>query len=176
MTHLIDDQALVLRKTVSRDDYRIILFTKEHGKIVAMGKGTRSLLSKRSPHIQTSNYLKVFLKKHTEMWYLEQTELLSGFGTVKQYEEKVRAIYFYLLILDKMLPQEQNEERVFQSSLLFLKHLHLLPQKDAFSFAVQSSAEIAKQLGFPLSVDVPQEIIVKQLEDIIGEKILVNTV
>lgn len=171
-----DDEAIVLRKSISREDVRVVLFTKERGKLSAVAKGVRTLLSRRSPHIQTANYLHVFLHSRHDMWYLEKTELKSGFGGIKDDREKLRILYAFLFVLDRILPVEQKEADIFSAALIFMRQLHMIETNQAMDLFIQTIQLFSRRLGFFVSPESAKEDIILKVEEIIGEKIPFNTV
>ena len=176
MMQSYDDEAIVLRKSISREDVRVILFTKEKGKLSALAKGVRTLLSRRSPHIQTANYLHVFLHPRHDMWYLEKTELKSGFGGIKENQVKLRILYAFLFVLDRILPAEQKEIDIFSGALAFLRQLHTIDTDHAFDLLVETLRLFSQRLGFFISPESAKEDIILKVEEIIAEKIPFNTV
>lgn len=176
MSNTQSDEAIVIKKIAIRSDDVVVLLTKQYGKVSAIAKGTRSLLSKRTPHLQTGNYIRVYLRSHHDVWYVQQSELISGFSSLKTDIAKLNGLYALLFLLDHILPQEQAETQVFQAMLTYVTNLHHLDSSSAHMYSIQAMATIVRELGFPISSDVSSEHIIAEIEDIIGEKIPQHTV
>jgi DNA repair protein RecO (recombination protein O) len=119
-------QGFVLKKKILLEqDYSVTLFTEELGKITAIAKGARKITSRRVSHLQTANLIKLQVSDFHDMFYIQSTELISGFLKVRT-SEKQDIIYLYFYILDKMLPERQAEEVLYS----YTKRLFIELSKD----------------------------------------------
>jgi len=142
-------EGFVLKKyTLLEMTQSIIVFTKERGKIRFMIKGAQKLTSRRSSHIQTGNLIKIDATSHASgAWYVRSTALQSGFSVLKESEDKVRVLYNILMVLDRMLPLEQEESMVYEMFLRAIVHLnstHAEHDSVLFTFV----REICDTLGY----------------------------
>lgn len=111
MPHLIATEAIVLRKReLLHKDMIVTLFSREMGKLGAIAKGIKKITSRRAPHLQTGNLVKLQLNRSHETHYIQSTELISGFTGIKDSPEKTSHMYFIFFILDRLLPEGQPEE------------------------------------------------------------------
>ncbi len=102
-------EGFVLKKKILLEpDFLVTVFTEELGKITAIAKGARKITSRRISHLQTANLIKLQVSKFHDIFYIQSTELISGFLKVRT-SEKQDVIYLYFYILDKMLPERQEE-------------------------------------------------------------------
>ena len=109
MPTILKTDAFVLRKKeLLRTDMLIYLFTKEIGKTTVIAKGSKSLVSRRGPHLQTGNLLKVMIHVKNDYRYLQQTELVSGFSSIKDDPRKTEYLYLFFFVIDRMLPDNQG--------------------------------------------------------------------
>jgi DNA repair protein RecO (recombination protein O) len=116
-------EGFVIKKRIILDkDYLVTLFTKDRGKVTAIAKGARKITSRRSAHIQTGNLIIAHLSRSSQMTYIQTSELISGFVDARS-EGKVNALYLFLYILDKLLPEEQPEGEIYQTLKRFFIHL-----------------------------------------------------
>jgi DNA repair protein RecO len=116
--------AFVLRKkALPQRDYFVVLLTKELGKIHCIAKGSRSLTSKRSPHLQTGNLIEVQLSQFAGNFMVEETSLSTGFGKIKNNLTRLNYLYTYFFVIDKLLPVEAEEERIYKLTMNFLSAL-----------------------------------------------------
>ena len=106
-------EGFVLKKKVLLEqDILVTLFTEEFGKIVAMAKGARKITSRRAAHLQTGNLITAQLSESHDMYFIQSTEILSGFMQIKT-EQKLNVLYLYLFIMDKLLPERQQEKSLY---------------------------------------------------------------
>lgn len=123
--------AFVLRKkALPQKDYFVVLLTKELGKIHCIAKGSRSLNSKRSPHLQTGNLIEVQLTEFGGNYMVQETSLSTAFKKVKDNLTKLNYLYTFFFVIDKLLPVEAEEERIYKLTMNFLS---TLSERDDFT-------------------------------------------
>ena len=168
---LIRTRAFVLRKiTLLGRDKIINLFTEDKGKLSIVAKGIKKITSKRSPHLETGNLIRVIIHQNKDRYYLAETSLISGFTDIKK-QKAIINWYQALFILDRILPLNQPELPVFN---LFIKYLTSWSQKEVkinnntnfYNFLNQ----LLKILGYSEKV-IPDNQITSTVEEIINEKI-----
>lgn len=116
--------AFVLRKkALPQKDYFVVLLTQDSGKIHCIAKGSRSLTSKRSPHLQTGNLIEAQLAQSQFGYMLQGTSLKTAFSKTKADLSKLNYLYTFFFVLDKILPEEAPEERVYLLAMKFLSAL-----------------------------------------------------
>ncbi|MEN9327563.1 MAG: hypothetical protein RI947_371 [Candidatus Parcubacteria bacterium] len=124
MSHSLKTDAFVMRKReLLQKDILISLFTKELGKVTVIAKGIKSMTSRRGPHLQTGNLIKVIMNVKNDYKYLQQTELISGFSNIKDDAKKTEYLYLYFFIIDRLLPDGQQENDIFRLTRAFLSEL-----------------------------------------------------
>ncbi|MCL4363949.1 DNA repair protein RecO [Patescibacteria group bacterium] len=121
MSQSIKTEAFVLKKKTLLDkDLLVFLFTVEQGKTVVVAKGVKKITSRRAPHLETGNLITVMLNRKGDRLYLQETSLLSGFSELKKNPGKVRLLYQFFFVLEKLLPENQREESVYDLTKSFL--------------------------------------------------------
>lgn len=121
MTRGFKTETIVMkRKDLLDKDSLVFLFTKLEGKIVAIVKGVKKITSRRAPHLQTGNLLDIYIHRKNDRIYLEQSNLLSGFSELKKNSEKIKILYRFFFVLDRLLPEHQKEEVVYNLTKSFL--------------------------------------------------------
>ncbi len=124
MGRTLKTEALVLKKkSLLNKDSLIFLLTKEQGKTVAAAKGVKKITSRRSPHLETGNLIFALFNKKNDRLYLQETKLISGFSELKKNQEKVNKLYQFFFVLEKLLPENQKEEVVYNLTKSFLVKL-----------------------------------------------------
>lgn len=111
----IKTEAIVIgRYALPNRDQILIFLTPALGKIKVFAKGIKKITSRRLSHLDTGNLLNILLTKKNENLYLQQTELISGFSELKRNMKKISYLYFFLFIINKILPDNQTETEVYQ--------------------------------------------------------------
>jgi len=124
MTRSLKTEAVVLKKkSLLNKDLLVFLFSKEQGKVVVVAKGVKKITSRRSPHLETGNLITVLLHKKADHQYLQETELISGFSELKKDPEKVGRLYQFFFVLERLLPENQKEDVVYNLTKSFLVKL-----------------------------------------------------
>ncbi len=126
MTRSLKTEAIVLKKRdLLNKDIVISFFTQDLGRLTVFAKGVKKITSRRSPHLQTGNLINVLLSHKNDHYYLQESQLVSGFSELKKDENKIKQLYLFLFILDRLLPENQKEERAYNLTKRFLINLSL---------------------------------------------------
>lgn len=110
------------RRNLLEKDVMVTIFTKENGKMTLMVKGVRKITSKRAAHIQTGNFIRAQIRESKEMYYLQSSELISGFLSLRT-EKYIDQIYLFLSIIDGLMPEAQEDGEVFERIQQFFVQL-----------------------------------------------------
>lgn len=120
MIRNLKTEAIVLRKKdLLNRDVLISFFTQDLGRLTVFAKGVKKITSRRSPHLQSGNLINVIINHKNDRYYLQESQLISGFSELKKDENKVKQLYLYLFILDRLLPENQKEERPYNLTKRF---------------------------------------------------------
>ncbi|MCS6956499.1 MAG: DNA repair protein RecO [Patescibacteria group bacterium] len=116
----IKTKAFILKKKILLNkDLLVFLFTEKKGKIAVLAKGVRKINSRRSSYLETGNLVDVVLDIRNNFYYLKEINLLSGFYQIKKDKEKIKIIYQFFYILDKILPEEKEEVNIYNLTKSF---------------------------------------------------------
>lgn len=119
------DEGIVFAKNKFLERHKLItIFSRKSGKIRLFGYGAYSIISRRLSHLETGNYIKFSGHKKTDFFTLGETEIIWGFSKIKKNAGKLNILFALFFILNKILPENQEEEIVFNKTLLFLKALN----------------------------------------------------
>lgn len=110
------------RKNLLEKDVIMTIYTKEHGKMALFVKGVRKITSKRAAHIQTGNLIKAQIREYKELFYLQSSTLTSGFLSLRT-EKYVDFIYLFLLIIDGLMPENEEDPEVYERIQKFFVQL-----------------------------------------------------
>lgn len=115
MSQGVKIEGFIFKKTsLLNRDLIITVFCRELGRVRILAKGIKKLTSRRSPHIETGNLIKAVLSKNKDYYFLQETALISGFSQIKKNQSKLQSLYLFLFILEKLLPENQKEERIYK--------------------------------------------------------------
>jgi DNA repair protein RecO (recombination protein O) len=162
-------EAVVLKKKdLLNNDVLISLFTQDLGRLTVFAKGIKKITSRRSSHLQTGNLINIIISHKNERYHLQESELLSGFSELKKDEKKVSNLYSFLFVLERLLPEQQREEKAYNLTKNFLIDLSKSTQPN--SVAAKYLSDIMMQLGY-LDKKVSYPELKSLIEEIINEKI-----
>lgn len=117
-------EAFVLKKrTYKETDELVTLLTKEYGKLRVFAKGAKKITSKRLSHIQTGNVIFCIMSRANDLFFLQETYLKSGLSLVKQDAKRTNFLYQFFFILDRLLPEMEEQEDVYYLVCNFCKDL-----------------------------------------------------
>lgn len=169
MRNLTKTEAIVLSKReLLASDLIITILTEELGLVKTIAKGVKKITSRRSPHLDTGNLIHVFLSHPGETYYLDSTQLISGFTAIKSDPAKVKYLYAFFFILHRILAQEVAEEGIY---LLTKKYLVDLSKN---LFSAENFRSYLQKLLFSLGYiegDLSLTSLISRTQEIINEKI-----
>src|SRR3989304_7106821 len=115
MSRAFKSEGIVLKKrSLPSQDIIVTIFSKEMGKIRVLAKGVKKISSKRLPHLQTGNIIGVVIYHSIEKkLYLQETALISGLSQIKKDSKKMSFLYFYFHLIDRLLPENQQEFEIY---------------------------------------------------------------
>lgn len=124
MSQDVKIEGFIFKKTsLLNRDLIITVFCRELGRVRVLAKGIKKLTSRRSPHIETGNLIKAVLSKNKDYYFLQETALISGFSQIKKNQPKFQCLYLFLFILEKLLPENQKEEKMYRLFKSFMVDL-----------------------------------------------------
>ena len=144
---IIETDAIVIKeKRLLKNDSLVTLFTKKLGKIKVVTKGVKKITSRRLSHIDTGNLIKAFLYQKKDVYYLQQTLLRSSFSLLKVNQVKIKCLFFVLFLLDRLLPENQEENKIYFLTLNYLSQL--ARQRESFKNLLNYSNQLSFHLGY----------------------------
>ncbi len=142
----INTQAIVIKRSNYKEaDKLITLFTKDNGKIAARAKGVRNLKSKNRSNLELFNHLKVYLVEGHVWYIITQTELLDPNSSLKTDLSGTNNAFFISEILDKLIPEEENSDELFDFILKTFKYLDHI---DTLNFINAFCVKLLKMTGY----------------------------
>lgn len=170
MIKSVKTEGIVLRKrSLPNQDLIIDFFSKDKGKLILFAKGIKKITSRRLPHTQVGNLIKVVLEQQDNRFYLQGSDLISGFTKIKEDNIKLPFFYFSIFLADRLLPEQQKEENVYHEILKFFIKLSK-DEKFTISYLTRWTNKIMRLLGY-LHEDKPYDELRGFIENIIEEKL-----
>lgn len=171
MSQGVKIEGFIFKKTsLLNRDLIITVFSRELGRIRVLAKGIKKLTSRRSPHIETGNLINAVLSKNKDYYFLQETDLISGFSQIKKNQSKFQCLYLFLFILEKLLPENQKEEKMYK---LFKSFMIDLSKRDDYQLIMTNYLNnTASLLGYKeKNKDKDLTGITAFIEEIINEKL-----
>ena len=169
MKRYLKAEGIVLtKKNLLNKDKFVTILTLEYGKLRLFAKGVKKITSRRLPHLETGNYIKIDVYRKQDRLYLQESTLISGFYKIKNDPKKQNFLYVFFFVLNKLLPEEQKEEAVFGLTKHFLSTLSekQFKQQDLNLFL----NKLLYKLGY-LQQEEPQDKLYQLVQEIINEKL-----
>lgn len=164
---------ILKKKDLPYKDQVVTIYTKQFGKIVLIAKGIRTARSKRAGHIQTGSLIEFEFIEKSGLSLLTHTTLISGFTVIRDDYRKTRFLFCFLFVVDKLLPELQEDEEVFSLLHQYVLHLSLnsIPQVQWFNTYLNRLMQV---LGYA-STNQNQDSI-SFIEQLIDEKIPIHDI
>lgn len=162
-------EGIVLKKkAILGKDSVITCFTREKGKITLLAKGVRTIISKRLSSLLTGNLIDAICHQSGDRLYLQDVQIISLFQEIRKNEKRSKTLYFFLFLLDRLLPEGQQEPEVyntFKHLLIELGRGEVVPARILYFLQ-----HFLKLLGYGASSPDLHSLILS-IEEIIGSKI-----
>jgi DNA repair protein RecO len=123
LKHIAVEGFILKKRPYKESDEIVTMFTQQLGKIRIFAKGVKKITSKRLSHLQTGNYVSCILSRRDDLYFLQETYLRSGLSKVKTSPGSMNYLYQYVFILDRLLPELEQEEDVYDAVCGFCKEL-----------------------------------------------------
>lgn len=160
---------ILKKKALLGKDLIITIFSQDKGKLKIFAKGIKKITSRRLSHIETGNLIEALINTKNERFYLQESKLISLFSRIKKDKNRLKQLYFMLFILDRMLPENQKEEIIYNELLKFIKELSK-DEKHNEDILLSYLNKILRLLGYSKEVmSFAKSLMV--IEEIINEKI-----
>lgn len=174
MQSFTQTQGVILSsKLLPGNDVIYIILTATEGKIRVYGRGVKSIMSKRKPHVQTGNLVSLVLRKSRDQFYLQETSLISAFSSIKQSAEKITWLYPYLYMIDRLMPEHEVDVVAYQQLQKYL--IDLTENTHPQDLFIQYANRLLVQLGYsdaPLTLSEISNV----FSETTGQKLPINTI
>ncbi len=152
---MLKSKAIVLKEIRYKDTSKILtIYTKEYGKISVMASGAYRAKSQLIATTQVFSYSEYHLNKGKGggILYLNQADLINSFYTIREKMERVTYGYYMLELVEKSLPEEQENKTIF---LLLEKGLRVLSRlnENFLQFIIAYELKFVSFLGYKPNIE-----------------------
>ena len=148
-------EGIILKRINYGEADRILtIYTKHYGKIKALAKGVRRITSRRGGNIELFNQTVLFLHKGRNLDILQEAQVISSFKSWRKNLKKVSTAYYFSELVDKLTPEAQANQQVFELLRRFLTKISTasLPE------LTRSFEEaLLRELGFGVPVELKKD-------------------
>lgn len=108
-------EGIILKRINYGEADRILtIYTKHYGKIRALAKGVRRITSRRGGNVELFNQVTLFLHQGKNLDLLNEAQVVNSFKAWRRDLKKVAVAYYFAELVDKLTPEEQPNQAVFQ--------------------------------------------------------------
>ena len=148
-------EGIILKRTnYGEADKILTIYTKHYGKIRALAKGVRRVTSRRGGNVELFNQAILFLNKGRNFDLLTEAQVTKSFKTWRKDLKKVVLAYYFVELVDKLTPDEQASQAVFQ---LLSYYLDKLGTANLPELTRSFEEALLRELGFGVSQELKQE-------------------
>ncbi|MFH0749731.1 MAG: DNA repair protein RecO [Candidatus Gottesmanbacteria bacterium] len=104
---------ILKRKNVGESDKVLTLFTKTNGKQRVIAKGIRKITSRRGPHLDIFNEVKITIHKGKTWDTVSEVDTISSRRNVYTTWMRMRAAYIIVEVIDKLLPDYEPQPTLY---------------------------------------------------------------
>lgn len=145
---MLKSEGIVLKELRYKDTSKILtIYTKEHGKVSVMARGAYRANSQLMSTTQVFAYSEYHFNMGRGLIFLNQADLINSFYSIREIMERVTYGYYMLELVEKSLPEEQENEKIF---LLLEKGLRILSKldKNFLQFIIAYEIKFISFLGY----------------------------
>jgi len=139
-------EGIVLKRINYGEADRILtIYTKRYGKIRGIAKGVRKLTSRKAGSLELFNNVVLFLVKGKNLDIITEAQTIDLFRSWRKNLLRVGVAYYFCELTDKLTPDEQPNQEVFNLLKTSLSQLSKSPLSDLIKSFEKS---ILTDLGF----------------------------
>jgi len=95
-------------------DRLLVMFTRERGKLRAIAKGARKLVSRKAGHLEPFTHATIQLAKGRDFWLVTQADTKSAFLQIRDDLLLTGYAAYCLELVDRFTTEEQENRGLFQ--------------------------------------------------------------
>jgi len=142
-------EGLVLKRTnFAEADKIITFFTKDRGKIVCLAKGIRRMTSRKRGSLEIFNRVSFSAVSGKGLDLVTEAEILDSYSSLRKDLKKVAAVYEIAEILDRLTPENTEQEEVYDLLAISLENISQSVPEKLKNLINDFGVELLKLLGF----------------------------
>lgn len=111
---------IIKRINYSEADKILTIFTREHGKIVAIAKGIRKITSKRKGMLELFNRNAFFVIRGKNMDVVTEVQAIGNFQSAETSFERLGRVYYFCEAIDRLTAERVEEQEIYSILYNFL--------------------------------------------------------
>lgn len=150
---MLKTEGIVLKEIRYKDTSKILsVYTKKYGKISVMARGAYKPKSQMIASTQPFCYNEYSFHNGRNFYYINQADILDSFYSIREKIERVAYGHYLLELVDKSIPEEQENEKIFD---LLIKGLSVLSALDDnyLKFIIAYELKFISFLGYKPHLD-----------------------
>jgi len=151
MTNVKTSGVVIKRMNYGEADRILTILTSDMGKIKAIAKGSRKILSKMGGSLEPFCLVDFIFHKGKSFYIVTSAIVKNYFENIHSDIGKTAKAFYIGELIDKFLKEEENHPEIF---ILFTKYLKALDRDDDEILIPVFSAKILENLGFKPEVSV----------------------
>lgn len=164
-------EGIILKRINYGEADRILtIYTKHYGKIKALAKGVRRITSRRGGNVEIFNQAVLFFNKGKNLDILTEAQVVNSFKSWRRDLKKVATAYYFCELVDKLTPEEQPNQAVFQ---LLSRYLEKIGTASLPELTRSFEETLLRELGFgvPEKLKKSSKSLKNYIESIIEKKL-----
>lgn len=147
--------AIILkRKNFGEADKILTIFSLHSGKIKVLAKGVRKINSRRGGSLEIFNCCRFVLRRGKDFDLISEVEPILTFREWRKNLKKVAVAYYFCELVDKLLPEGQENKKIFE---LLKNYLNSLRDFDDLNFVRSFEEFLLEYLGFGVPLDLKKQ-------------------
>jgi DNA repair protein RecO (recombination protein O) len=176
MVNKYQERGIVIkRKNIGEIDKLITLYTKNHGKIIAIAKGIRKIHSRRASHLELFNSVEIILFKGKTFDTIVEATAIDTSEKIRTSINKIAYLYRVSEILDKLSAEFEQSLTIyclFEELLRNIKNSAALRESELDYFSEKFVNNLLRELGFiELNKELKGEVLYNYVEEIIERQL-----
>lgn len=115
---------------VAEADRIYTFYTQEEGKVRVLAKGVRKPQAKLAGFLEPITYGEIFISKNQGRGSITGALTLNSFSAIKSNLEATTRVFYIFKILEKLITQQERDEKVFRLLLAYLETLEKLSSEN----------------------------------------------
>lgn len=118
-------EAVIIRHSDFGEADRLVwLFTREYGKVRALAKGVRKVISRKAGHLEPFTRVRLQLAKGRDLFIITQAETYSAYGTFREELNRFGYASYVVELIDRFTTDEESNPKLFQLLVDTLSYLN----------------------------------------------------